>query len=253
MWKLGALHSDPPPSVQRLAARAALRRMSVPPRADWFRACPPDGDDLGNRAIGCCVPAADFREIQVRRANAMGDTWVPPRDAVLDRYKRIGGYDPSDPRTDIGTDTAADMADRCTHGIWVNSQDLDVVHWTTVNPLNDSDIALAISHFGSLLVTLALPLALQDLSLWSQAPGTGADWIPGSWGVHRVMVGAYDGVERVCRTWGVDLTLHPASWAKYCLAADCTISRMWLQATGLAPSGLDWEGLQADMADIATT
>ena len=226
--------------------------MEVPKRANWFEKAPPDGDDLGNNSYGCCVPAADFREIELRRRVAHGDAWRPTRETVLARYAAIAGWRQDDPTTDQGTVTTTDMADRCSRGIRINDQDLDVVRWATVHPANDADISLAIAHLGSLLITLALPLALQDLSLWSKAPGDGPDWVAGSWGAHRVMVGAFDGPERVCRTWGLDLTLHPTSWARYCIACDATISRMWLDATGLSPSGLDWDALQEDLQDLAT-
>jgi hypothetical protein len=64
------------------------------------------------------------------------------------------------------------------------------------------------------------------------------------------MVGAFDAGERVCRTWGQDVMIHPVFWSAYVVAVDATLSREWMEATGLAPSGQDWDALQADLTGL---
>jgi len=250
--KLGAIHVPAPRAIRPLAARARLALMMPPKSADWLIRCPADGDPLGNDAVGNCVPCAELRTIQVRRANAWGDGWRPTRDTAFGLYAALTGFDPVTGVPDDGTDTAKAMAAWAASGIRVDDQNLDVVRWATVDPADAAHIAIAIGHTGPVQVSLALPKAAEDATVWSQPPGTAAGWEPGSWGCHRVMVGKFDGVERVCRTWGLDVAIHPAFWSAYALAVDATLSREWMEATGLAPSGLDWDALEGDLAGLAT-
>jgi hypothetical protein len=248
--KLGAVHIPAPLAIRPLTERARLALMTPPTSADWFASCPPDGDPLGNDAVGDCVPCAELRAIQVRRANAQGDTWRPTRSAALGRYAALTGFNPATSLPDNGTDTVKAMTSWATAGIRIDDQNLDVVLWATVDPADAAHIAISIGHTGPVQVTIALPEAAEDLPVWSQPPGTGAGWEPASWGYHRVTVGKFNGQERVCRTWGQDVPIHPAFWSAYVVAVDATLSREWMEATGLAPSGLDWDALAADLASL---
>lgn len=248
--QLGAVHTPAPAAIQPLSTRAALHRMAVPQNANWWAACPPDGDALGNDDCGNCVPCCDLRMIQSRRANAWGDTWKPTKQLALSLYTLRTGFNQLTGKPDDGTDTAADMTAWAQHGIRLDEQNLDVVRWATIDPTHDDVISLAIAHLGPIAVTLALPIAAMDLTVWSQAPGGGPDWAPGSWGYHRVCAGAFNGRERVVRTWGTDLHMHPQFWAAYAIACDATLSREWLKETGLSPVGLDWDALNADVASL---
>lgn len=248
--RLGAIHTPPPPAIRPLAARAGLHMMKTPQEADWFAKCPADGDDLGNNRYSNCVAACDLRIIQARRANAWGDAWKPDTQMALSLYALRTGFDPVVGKPDDGTDTAMDMSDWAAVGIRLDSQNLDVIHWATVDPQNDEHIAIAIGCLGPVAVTLALPLAWKDLDLWAAAPGSGPDWEPAGWGLHRVPIGKFTGRERVARSWGNDLLIHPDSWTRFVGAVDAGLSREWLEATGLSPAGLDWAALEQDTAGL---
>ena len=248
--KLGAIHRPTPHAIRPLSERARLSLMTPPKSVDWFAKCPADGDMLGNDSVGDCVPCAELRTIQVRRANAWDDSWRPTRDTALGLYAALTGFDPVTSLPDRGTDTVRAMSSWTASGIRIDDQNVDLVHWGTVDPTDAAHIAIAIAHTGPVQVSLALPTAAQDVALWAHPPGVGAEWALGSWGCHRVMVGAFDGAERVCRTWGQDVAIHPEFWSAYVLAVDATLSREWLEATGLAPSGLDWDALDQDIASL---
>jgi hypothetical protein len=224
--------------------------MQPPPRADWFARCPADDDPLGNDRIGDCVPVAMLRAMQVRRANAWGDSWRPDTAEAVALYAQLAGYNPVTGAHDEGTDTSVAMTWWASTGIR-SQQALDIVRWATVAPIADRHLKLAIAHTGPIQATLALPLAAEDTSTWARAPGTGAGTEPAGWGYHRVIVGAYDTDTLVCRTWGRDVTIHPEWWLRYAIGCDITLSRQWLDATGLAPSGLDWDALDRDMEALA--
>lgn len=248
--KLGAIHQPTPTHIPFLAARARLDLMQAPATCDWFAKCPADGDMLGNDSYGDCCEVTDYRIIQVRRANAWGDLWKPTEGMCLARYSALTGFNILTGQPDDGTITTTDMADWCTKGIRLDDQNLDVPHWCVVDPHNLQHVNLAIANGGPVAVTINLPIGAQSLD-WGKAPGTGTDWVAGSWGAHRVPVGKYDSGERTCRTWGKDVGIHPDFWSAYVIGLDVPWSREWLETTGLTPAGMDWDELSTDMLRIA--
>jgi hypothetical protein len=251
--RLGAIHRPQPLAVRPLSRRASLHLMTPPPSADWHAKCPADGDALSNDKYGCCVPVADYRILQMRKANLWGDPTKPLVSEILARYPALTGFSVATGQPDNGTDTAADMQSWCTKGIRIGDQTEDVPYWCMVNPHDQNEVNLAIAHTGPVAITMLLPIAAQDLDAWSQAPGAGTDWVPGSWGAHRVMSGKYSANVRTVRTWGVDVAVHPDFWSAYVVAVDATISHEWLTTTGLTPLGLDFDALKTDMTDIRLT
>jgi len=248
--KLGAHHRTQPLAVRPLSQRASLHLMIPPPHVDWHAKCPPDRDALSNDKYGCCVEVADYRIIQMRKANMWGDATKPLVSDILARYSALTGFNITTGQPDIGTDTVADMQSWCTHGIRISDQTEDVPYWSMAHPADQNEVNLAIAHTGPVAITMLLPIGAQDLNAWSQAPGTGPDWTPGSWGGHRVMCGKYDGNVRTIRTWGVDVAVHPEFWAAYVVAVDATILHEWLTTTGLTPLGLDFDALRTDMTYV---
>jgi hypothetical protein len=239
----GARHTPAPPEVPHLSTRAALHRMAVPLRADHFAACSADGDMLGNHLVGNCVPVADFRLIQTWLANVEGRAWQIPQALVMGRYALTGGYVPGEAATDRGTDTAEDMMSWCAAPIVTDDETVWPVYWAVVTPTDESDIAIALAEMP-LLVTLMLPGAVgTDTAAWGRAPGTGPGWEPRDG--HRVLVGGFEGRERICRTWGMDVVIHPEFWLRYVVAVDVPI--LTTSVADLTLAGLDFHGLEADM------
>lgn len=251
--KHGAIYRPAPLCVRpwsRLTGGASIR---AAPRADWHAKAPADGNPLGNDRFGCCVEAADFQVIRMRRANAWGDEWKPTPDVVLKRYAAMTGFDPAKGIPDLGTDTASDMATWCSKGIRIDSQNEDVPFWIVLNPHDLNAVNAAIEYLGPILLTMALPSAAENPASWSIAPGTGPGWEPGSLGYHRTIAGKYDGAIRTTRTWGRDYEMHPEFWSRYVVGADATISREWLDTTGRSPSNIDWNELLSDRSILAAT
>lgn len=251
LYKLGAVHNPPPETIRTLSERASLHLMNVPKSADWFKACPADGNSLGNDHAGNCVQVARYRTIQARLANTQGFIWALDQSLPIAMYARETGYDLATGKPDNGTNTNDDMVDWCKNGTRIDDQLEDVPLWVIVNPFDDNHLALAIGHCGPIQVTFNLPLEAQDLTTWSKPPGRGTGWRPGTWGEHRGITGAFDGSVRMVRTWGQDIAIHPEWWSKYVLGVDVTLSRStWFDATGLAPAGLDWGALRADLDSL---
>jgi hypothetical protein len=73
---------------------------------------------------------------------------------------------------------------------------------------------------------------------------------PGSWGGHAVYLVAYDQNTLTCITWG---QLKKMTWAwfdKYCSEAYALVSKDWVKASGLAPSGFDLVTLEEDLKAV---
>jgi hypothetical protein len=255
MLRTGAVHGAHSARVPAFAACAALAAVQPPARADWFAACPADGDPLGNDQVGCCVPAADYRWIEAVLASTSGsDLWKPTRGMVLGRYSALTGYNAITGTNDNGTPTVMDLADLTTRGITLASVQRKFVPWqASVDPLNDDHLAIAVGLCAPVLVTFNLPrnwAAIEsDLNAWNVAPGQGSDWEPIEG--HRVLLGRFDGVERWVRTWGMDPAIHPDWWRRYCLGVDLLVDRNLVDASGRSARGLDLSGLMRAMGAAA--
>lgn len=250
-YKLGARHRPQPLAIRPLSERASLHLMIPPIAADWHRYCPPDNDPLGNDRLGLCVEVADARIIQIHKAVVWNDPTKPKEADIIARYAAETGYNPATGAGDNGTDTVEDMTAWSTRGIAITDQTKDIPRWARANPQDQAEVNLSIAHAGPVAVTIALPLAFQNLSVWDQAPGVGPQWQPAGWGFHRVMCGKFDAGFRTLRTWGRDLVIHPDSWSRFVAAVDVVLSREWLDTTGLSPTGLDLDALDADMAALS--
>lgn len=211
----------------------------------------PDGhpDLLGNDTLGDCVPVAALRAAQMRAAHALGSGWKPGLAQAQALYGAWSGWDGTQ-GTDQGTDTAAAMAAWVKSGIDLGNGLLDCGWWCRVDPAQARQVQLAIALSGPVQVTFDLPLAAQDLGTWDLT-GDGESWAPGSWGAHRVACGRYPALDGsfIVLSWGLEFHVSPAFWTRYVLAVDATLApATWLDAAGMAPSGVDREALIADAA-----
>jgi hypothetical protein len=249
--KLGAIHTPRPASIRALAS---LVRLPDPkPETDWLAGIDFSGSMLDNDAIGDCVPRSAYQIARVRAHHVWGpDSFIPTTDQVLAAYETVGGYNPADPTTDRGTDTNSFLGWWASHGLPLTDQTDDVIGWAHAN-LAETPVAVDLA--GPVRMTLALPAALEGapVASWGDAPGIGDAWAPGTWGAHSVMVGGQRGGFLNVETWTETAWCHPLFLARYWLATDVPLSRLWFDTTGLAPSALDFDALAADVAAIGGT
>jgi hypothetical protein len=133
-------------------------------------------------------------------------------------------------------------------------------------------IATAIWLFGGAYIGVELPLRAQNQDVWDVPAVLTADDEPGSWGGHAIYLVGYDSgtgtpagagvgpnsvrpaqpgvaVPRTltCITWG---QLKKMTWAwfeKYCSEAYALVSKDWLNAGAISPSGFDLATLENDL------
>jgi hypothetical protein len=251
---LGAIHSQRPAVVPALASLTRLP--DARPETDWLPSIDfsnvPD-PMLGNGTAGNCVEVSAFQIMRVRAHHVWGpNSYLPTALDALSLYGLCTGYNPNDPTTDKGTDTNAFMARWVTKGIQMNNpaQTLDVVGWAHCS-LQETPVAVDLA--GPVRMTLALPVGLQSVSVseWANVPGTGADWAPGSWGMHSVAVGGQRKGSLNIITWGETVWVPPEFLARYWVSTDVAVSRNWIAVSGLSPSSMDFVELEATAAALS--
>jgi hypothetical protein len=249
-FKLGCIHTETPAAVPGLAGVMRIQA-THPVDSDWISAYPPNGDALGNDKFSCCVVAAKYEAVAMRRANAWGDSWRPTEAVVVADYQRLNpAFDPVTGAGDDGLRTDEAMADWASHGVRTDEQNEDVPLWIGVPRRSLLQIKLAMAHFGPLQMTFLLPAFLQEdpLQPWKLPRGTpGLDAAPGSLGAHRVCAGRIENGKVTVRSWGNDIEIDWDFFVMYIAAVDVTLSRQWINAAGTAPSGWSYDRLAHDL------
>jgi hypothetical protein len=235
--------------LSRLVARMDLDALGVPAVCDWHRYIQLDGDALGNDMRSNCVPCGALRRVQIARAVVAGDMRRPTTADALALYRAWAGWDGTD-ATDIGTPSDQAALRWAAEGIRWGDQWEDVPSIATLDPANLDHMCAAIAYLGPVQVDLALPTSARGVTSWSSA--VGPDGAPGSWGDHRVCVGRYDGRTLYAITWGIEVAMTAEFIARYGINAEATVSRSWLDVTGLSPFGLDLAGLEQDARLLMT-
>jgi hypothetical protein len=113
--------------------------------------------------------------------------------------------------------------------------------------LDAEDVKTAIWLFGGLYLGVNLPISAQRQNVWEVSRHPGASDAAGSWGGHAIYLVSYDAETLTCITWG---QLKKMTWAwfeAYCDEAYALISKDWMEATGVAPSGFDLATLESDL------
>jgi hypothetical protein len=255
--RLGAVHREAPALVPHLAS--LIKLPAAAPSRNWHAACDwgVPIDMLGNDTYGDCVEVYCLQVLRMLTSNIWGrDSWTPTKVQALALYtaNTTPAFNPIGPANDNGTDVVRFMSYWASKGIRLTDQTLDVCLWTQTTV---ADAPEAIDHTGPIGLTLSLPVAAQDMTNWAKAPGTGADWLPGSWGGHQVPVGRYDsdgaGGAKVltCVTWAAEQAMHPDFVAKYAQGWQAPLSRLLLGAAGVSPNGLNWDEAMAVQRQLA--
>ena len=243
--RLGLIHR-PHPALHRVGA--ALDVPHAPETCGWHRHIALDGDALGNDVHANCVPVGALRSIQIRRAVQAGDQRQPTADEALALYRAWSGWDGTE-ATDLGTASDEAAARWACEGVRWGEQWEDVPSIVALDPTRPDRLRAAVAFLGPVQLDLAMPLAWEGApAIWSIISGSWGQ--PGSWGAHRVCAAGYD---RECLrvvTWGRERGITWEAVARYAIHAEATISRSWLDATGLSPAGLDLAALQREGAAL---
>jgi hypothetical protein len=245
--RLGLIHQPVPASPHLTGVLAPL---AVPDAVDWFDAvrqassvtiC--NGKVRANDRRSCCVAVGALQYLRTIRA-VYGDERDFTDDQVLDLYA-AWGWDGTD-AGDIGLNSVQAGILWSARGIQWCRQLEDVPN---VLPIPLAHLRAALAFLGPCQLDLALPLAWQTAKTWDVVDGP--DGKAGSWGAHRICVGAYDAEAVTAVTWGVAQSITWDAVAEYGLGAWACVDRRWLETTSLSPAGLDYDRLAAEGAALA--
>jgi hypothetical protein len=217
--------------------------LSAPPQAHWGHGLP--FAMLGNDAYGDCVEAGFAHQVQMWCDRA-GQPFVPDDAETLGAYTAITGFNPADPVTDQGTD----MLTACNYWRSPGLAGHEITAYLSVSPKDRGEVSEAVAFYGGLYLGLALPLSAQNQlgEVWTVV--TGPDAAAGSWGGHCVVASGYDDNVVWFISWGKIYAMTWDFFATYCDEAYVLLSRDWMRASGVSPSGLAWGQLQGDLANL---
>lgn len=238
-----------------------------------------DGSELGKCACGggskAVVPVAHSLP-------------AIPDSTILEYYAKWDGYNPADPGSDQGgveIDVLNDWRQQEFAGHPLDAYVAIDLRDSSGSGAAVPAIAAAIWLFGGAYIGVELPVTAQNQDVWDVPASPGPDDEPGSWGGHAVYVVGYDlGLTMVdgrwsiekppansrpaitqapskivnrqstisCITWGQPKKMTLAWFEKYCSEAYALVSKDWLNAGGISPSGFDLATLERDLAMVTS-
>ena len=220
---------------------------SAPPEANYGLALKQLGE-MGNNSLGDCSCASCGHAIETWTSLTQAAEVVVPDATIIDLYAKSCGYVPGDPLSDNGGVLSDVLKYWYQNGIGGHP----LAGFAGIRPGNRASIRDAIYLFGVASVGVQLPLAAQNQTVWDVAPDAvmGGDNAVGSWGGHAIPLVAYDQDTVTCITWGA---LKKMTWNwldAYMDEGYGLLSKDWLNASGNAPPGFDFDILAADMMAI---
>jgi hypothetical protein len=262
--RLGKKPRKHDPRTLKLARYLTPELPSAPPVVDYTGGVSEWGMML-NDQLGCCTIAAVAHAVQVWAGMTAHEITLPD-STILQYYEQWDGYNPAQPLTDQGGVELDVLNQWRQQGFAGHALDayaaIELQEPGVRSQEPGEDLRAAIWLFGGIYIGLELPLSAQTQDIWGVAPGSsrqdaGATDDPGSWGGHAVYVVSYDCPQPpapsaqpptfTCITWG---QLKKMTWpwfAKYCSEAYALISKDWIKASGVAPSGFDLGTLEEDL------
>jgi hypothetical protein len=249
----------------------------APPAVDYTQGVT-DWGMMRNDQLGCCTIAAVGHAVQAWTVNA--GSRVNFADRTIDLYyEKWDGYNPANAATDQGGVELDVLNDWRQQGF--AGHELDAYAAISLSGVRGpkSEVQTAIWLFGGAYIGVELPLTAQNQDVWDVADGPDAE--PGSWGGHAIYLVGYDfrtsdsglrapdpgpsptdsglrtpdsgltSATLTCITWGQTKKMTWAWFEKYCSEAYALVSKDWLKASGVAPSGFDLATLEEDLKAVS--
>jgi hypothetical protein len=188
-----------------------------------------------NDSIGDCTIAGVAHCIQ------RWDDTVLTDAQVLAAYEAIGGYNPADPKTDQGCAETDVLNTWMTTGIGGDV----LAGYAALNVTDLSEIKDAINWFGCVYIGLNLPASAEsNTSQWDVVPGSPIV------GGHCVIIVGYVNDVYYIVSWGMLIPTTAAFLGQYMEEAYAPLSKDFVAHAGTTPEGLNWDALEADMAEL---
>lgn len=206
-----------------------------------------------NDEEGDCAIVAPANALLCWSSNVGGPVRLE-QSAIDAAYTWAGGFDgtPGD-ESDGGCVISDVLEGWSTRDVGIGGHRVDA--FAEIEHSDHDMIRRAILLFGVAIVGVELPRAAQA---WGTAPwpsvdgshGLSGDFAPGSWGGHCVALVGYDVLGVTAITWGRAVVIPWSTLGCYLTEAWCVVSRDWLSANGVSPSGVDVALMRADLAAL---
>ncbi len=231
---------------RKMRLGVALESLGPPPSvSDDFvsavdKATGGDWQMLGNDQWGDCTCADTGHQVMLRTANA-SKIIIPTTDQVLALYSAITGFKFTD-ATDQGADELSVIEYLAKTG-WLG---MKVDASANIDPAQMDHVKWGVQLCGAVRLGINLTQGMMDQF------DDGRPWDVGGnaaiLGGHDVPVVKYDADGTIwIVTWGKLQAMTPACFAACVDEAHMEYSDEWLEATGLAPNGLDRATLLNDL------
>lgn len=202
-----------------------------------------------NDVLGCCVIARMAHQLDLWSYLTTGKTIGFTDADIIGMYSAIGGYVPGDPSTDNGC-VILDALKYWQKNGFAGRKELAIEAYLQIDPTSPTEFEDATWLFGSSVIGVQLPIAVQSLNSWPAPPNLTGDWTPGSWGGHDVDIGSYSSGKALVETWGGTLPMDDLFMKAYVDEMWCVLFPGWVGAHGVTPSGLNLAKLRADLAIV---
>lgn len=217
-----------------------------PPAVDWTKGVTAWGEML-NDELGDCTIAGLGHAVQIWTVNASKEITVLDVQ-VLSAYESWCGYYPSDPSTDQGGIELNVLKDFKAQGFAGHN----LTAFAAVLPANQIHVEQAINLFVGLYIGMDIPAYIMPdngnvPNLWQLNPGAENTIIGG----HCVYVTGYDQVGPKFISWGANYQMTWQYFAEFVDEAYALISKDFIEASGLSPSGFSLMDLETDLVNIS--
>ncbi len=246
---LGKLPYHHDPRTLRFA-RYVSRLPSYPAAFDVTAGKSPVWPMYVNDRLGDCT-AAGFGHMVGAWTSAAKPSEVVFQDVeIVSFYSLCSGYDPATGANDNGAVELNVLKKAVSVGIGGHKADAFVA----VDPTDPSAQKCATYLFGGLYLGVQLPAYLQDVvasggDTWD-VPSNMHDprSQPGSWGGHCINAFAYSDCGIFCVSWGQVVMLTWKFMGAYTDESWAVVSKDYIEASGVDPSGFDLRQLDTDLS-----
>lgn len=224
-----------------------MRAVPAPPVSVSYERAIPEWGMLLNDTLGDCVCAA-AGHMEMQWTTYAGIPFLPTDGDIEKAYELIGGYVPGDPTTDQGCDMLSALK------VWKRDGIAGRKIAAYAKLSMGQDIALELQQsvfcFGNCYLGMSLPETAQGEEFWEVFPDAGDVAKPGSWGGHCVPVVGYGPNSITIVSWGQVMGMTWNFFRTYCDEAYAVLSHAWIEKSGHAPNGFDYDLLGSDLGEV---
>lgn len=249
MLQTGKLDPHPEETHPRvkLVNHLTLPPSDVPAVIDWHSKVPSYPMLLNDR-LGDCTSAGWWHLVQTWTAYA-GSEFVPTDQNALDLYE-LFGYNPANTQPDGSNPSDQGAVEQDVLGRLAQApvDGHGCVAFAQVDHTSADEMKAALAVFGGLYVGIQCPQSMQQ----QFGAGDVIDYVPGSpvEGGHCIVIVGWDADYIYVVTWGEVARMTWNFWAHYGDEAWVVVTKDFIEANGMSPTGLSLATMLTDFHQI---